>query len=118
MKKFTTTDLISAVRKEAKKRGENVYQQNSKTGQCNYQAGACKDGSEGCLFGQVLHQFDFFEERQQYIDELIRDVFPEADQGTTTQLAWCKEVQGRQDQGGNWRAAVKAADLEFPELAE
>lgn len=117
-------DLVSAVRREVKKRPDVIYgaSNDSVTG-CSYREGICNDGTFGCLFGQILLGSDGLPDDRCHgshtfntdgnIENVLRELWPEEDWDEDEKMAaadWCQSVQERQDEGETWGDAVDYAD--------
>jgi hypothetical protein len=117
--------LVTLVRELAIARPETVYrpcwsEKSNSMGRCSYLAGACSDGSVGCLLGQALLALGFTTDHLQPVNHLgIKEALEKLHPCQLTdhdydQVRWLETVQSAQDNGQTWQEAVERADEEEP----
>lgn len=115
----TIDDLVREVRRLATEKPENVY-----LGRFSYVSGECSDGSVGCIVGQAFRaigidpaKYDSFcgQGIAANAGRAAADAFAISDIDIRCSKAhWLRSVQGSQDRGDTWSAAVAFADSRNP----
>ncbi len=126
---FSISDLIGKVRDIALEHPGTIYEKVAPRFRadktfCSYVTGHSSGVGDGCMFGQIL-PWDFVElDAQADIREVLKDhlELPDAqldsheldDDGNplpSQEMDWLSVVQGQQDTGVTWAAAVREADI-------
>lgn len=126
----TWQELVKAVYKKCVDNAEVVY--NRPSGRCTllqlndsnlcyYTKGQCTDGSIGCIFGQVLKDYDLsrYEGKNGSclpISFVLRDILVDIPDCV---MQWCRTIQLKQDQKTSWGdALIEAEFLYGPQVDE